>query len=88
MVMHKAQVRLEAGESSIEVEIEIEIDSVQVCASVRLDTDTDTDFDYDFDYDFDLSIMTLLTAFAVIRQVKVLFGGQDVFSGGGARYCD
>jgi hypothetical protein len=45
-VMHKAQVRLEARESSIgieiEIAIEIEIDSVQVCASVGLDTDTDT----------------------------------------------
>jgi hypothetical protein len=55
-VMHKAQVRLEARESSIEIEIEIEIaiaieiDSVQVCASVGLDTDTDTDFDFDFDF--------------------------------------
>jgi hypothetical protein len=41
--MHKAQVRLEAGESSIEIEIEIgiEIDSVQFYASVRLDTDFD-----------------------------------------------
>jgi hypothetical protein len=48
--MHKAQVRLEAGESSIGIEIEIgiEIDSVQFCASVRLDTDTDFDFDFDF----------------------------------------
>jgi hypothetical protein len=45
--VHKAQVRLEAGESSIEIEIEIvfEIDSVQFCASVRLDTDFDFDFD-------------------------------------------
>jgi hypothetical protein len=38
----QAQVRLEAGESSIGVEIEIgieiEIDSVQFYASVRLDT--------------------------------------------------
>jgi hypothetical protein len=35
-VMHKAQVRLEAGESCIEIEIEIviEIDSVQFYASV------------------------------------------------------
>jgi hypothetical protein len=37
-VMHKAQVRLEAGESRIEIEIEIEIgieiDSVQLYASV------------------------------------------------------
>jgi hypothetical protein len=35
-VMHKAQVRLEDGESSIEIEIEIgiEIDSVQFYASV------------------------------------------------------
>jgi hypothetical protein len=34
--MHKAQVRLEDGESSIEIEIEIgiEIDSVQFYASV------------------------------------------------------
>jgi hypothetical protein len=46
--MHKAQVRLEAGESSLGIEIEIEIDSVQFCASVRLDTDTDFDFDFDF----------------------------------------
>jgi hypothetical protein len=37
--MHKAQVRLEAGESRIEIEIGIEIDSVQFCASVQLDTD-------------------------------------------------
>jgi hypothetical protein len=43
--MHKAQVRLEAGESSIEIEIVFEIDSVQFCASVRLD------FDFDFDFD-------------------------------------
>jgi hypothetical protein len=41
-VMHKAQVRLEAGESSIE------IDSVQFCTSVRLVTDFDCDFDFDF----------------------------------------
>jgi hypothetical protein len=33
-VMHKAQVRLEDGESSIEIEIGIEIDSVQFYASV------------------------------------------------------
>jgi hypothetical protein len=47
-VMHKAQVRLEAGESGIglEIEIEIEIDSVQFCASVRLDTDFDFDFEW------------------------------------------
>jgi hypothetical protein len=32
VVMHKAQVRLEAGESSIGIEIEIEIDSVQFYA--------------------------------------------------------
>jgi hypothetical protein len=44
-VMQQAQVRLEAGESSIE--IGIEIDSVQFCASVRLDTDFDFDFDFD-----------------------------------------
>jgi hypothetical protein len=48
-VMHKAQVRFEAGESSIEIEIGIEIDSVQFCASVRLDTDTDFDCDCDCD---------------------------------------
>jgi hypothetical protein len=54
-VMHKAQVRSEACESSIGIEIEIGIDSVQVCASVRLDfdTDTDTDFDTETDFDFD-----------------------------------
>jgi hypothetical protein len=38
VVMHKAEVRLEAGESRIEIEIEIEIgieiDSVQLYASV------------------------------------------------------
>jgi hypothetical protein len=45
-VRHKAQVRLEGGESSIEIEIGIEIDSVQFCASVRLDTDFDFDFDF------------------------------------------
>jgi hypothetical protein len=45
-VMHKAQLRLEAGESSIEFEIGIEIDSVQFCASVRLDADFDFDFDF------------------------------------------
>jgi hypothetical protein len=47
--MHKPQVRLEAGESSIEIEIEIEIveiDSVQFYASVRLDTHFDFDFDF------------------------------------------
>jgi hypothetical protein len=33
-VMHKAQVKLEAIESSIEIEIGIEIDSVQFYASV------------------------------------------------------
>jgi hypothetical protein len=46
--MHKAQVRLESGESSIgieiEIEIDIEIDSVQFCAPVRLATDFDFDF--------------------------------------------
>jgi hypothetical protein len=35
--MHRAQVRLEAIESSIEIEIGIEIDSVQFYASARFD---------------------------------------------------
>jgi hypothetical protein len=48
MLVFRAQVRLEAGESSIGIEIDIEIDSIQFCAPVRLDTDTDTDFDFDF----------------------------------------
>jgi hypothetical protein len=49
--MHKAQVRSEAGESSIGVaiaiEIDIEIESVQFVPRFDSITDTDTDFDFD-----------------------------------------
>jgi hypothetical protein len=50
--MHKAQVRLEADESSIE--IEIEIDSVlRLCTKPKLGLLFEIDFDSDFDFDFD-----------------------------------